>query len=151
MPSTPVALLCRILLSGATLTGCALLDQRSFDRHAGRAPVPPAPPPGAPAPRAPALFVVDADADAADWRPGLRDAVRAAIARKPNVLFTVQNTVPATASPATQAASMQALAATLGQQMAAAIVADGADPDQVQLAAAAEPGLHAPQVRVTVR
>ena len=132
--------------------GCTLISQRTFNRQAGRTPTPPAAAAAVrgPAPP-PALFVVHEGIPDADWRSGLRVSVQDALARKPNVLFTVQSVVPADASPAAQAAAMRATALDLASPVAQAIVADGAAASQVELAAAADRGVREPEVRITVR
>ena len=141
------------------LTGCKLVDQRSFDHTAGRAPVPklpPAPTQVAHAAPTPPLFVVPAGQPDQDWQPDLRQAVAEALARKPNVLFTVESVAPApppsssSSSPAAQAASMRAAATLDGLPVAQAIAADGAQPAQVEMTALADPAARAPEVRVYV-
>ena len=139
-------LLCCVLLAG-----CKLVDQRTFDRDAGRAPVPhaPPPPPAGPAP-IPPLFVVHSGQMPEDWQPGLREAVREALARKPNVLFTVQSVAPASPSPDAQAAALQAAVLQAGRPVADAVGADGARPAQIEMSAAADPAVRAAEVRIYV-
>lgn len=148
----PAAELLSALLGCVILGGCALVDQRSFDRRAGRAPVPHAPERVAhgPAP-VPPLFVVQVGAPEEEWRPGLRQAVAEALARKPNVLFTVQSVVPLASSPSGQAAAIRTAGLEQGVPVADAIVADGARPSQVEMQAASDPGLQRPEVRIAVR
>jgi len=135
------------------LASCKLVDQRTFDPAAGRMPVPRGkPPPVRRPPAVPPLLVVRDPAGSDDWRPGLERAVRAALARKPNVLFTVQTTVPTAATPAAEAAALSAAGGTQGSLVANAIIADGARPAQVELSAAADPALHGPpEVRIFVQ
>ncbi len=137
---------------GVLLGGCALVDQRSFNRSAGRTPVPRVPARGehGPAP-VPPLFVVQTGVPDREWQPGLRDAVGEALARKRNVLFTVQSVVPLASSPDRQAAALRAASTQQGIPVADAIVADGANPGQVEMQAASEPGLRQAEVRITVR
>ena len=131
------------------LAGCKLVDQRTFDHSAGRTPVPPPPAPVASGPPpVPPLFVVR---PSAAWRGPLREAVREALARKPNVLFTVDSVVPTDDLPARQAAAMRDTVTQLGRPVADAIAADGARPDQIELAASSDPKVHQPQVRIDVR
>jgi hypothetical protein len=143
-----------ILACCVLLAGCALVDQRSFDGRAGRAPTPPEQPQaaGGPAP-VPPLFVVRAGQLEQDWQPDLRRAVGAALARKPNVLFTVESVAPAAqgaSSPAAQAAALRAAVSLDGRPVAQAISADGADPAQIEMTAMADPAAHASEVRVYV-
>lgn len=133
------------------LTGCKLVDQRSFDHAAGRAPVPPVRTQAAPGPAPiPPLFVVRADQPEEAWQADLRQAVGAALARKPNVLFTVESIAPAVSSPAAQAASLRAAATLDGLPVAEAITSDGAQPAQVEMTALSDPAARAPEVRVYV-
>ena len=140
-----------VLFCCALLCGCKLIDQRTFDRNAGRAPVPHvhAPVGHGPAP-IPPLFVVHAGEPAGDWQPDLRAAVAEALARKPNALFTVESVVPPAPSPAAQAASLQASVTLRGRPVADAITRDGAEPSQVEMTATADPAVKAPEVRVYV-
>ena len=147
-PSTILRLAER-MLPLAVLAGCHLIDQRSFDRSAGRKPLPPAVPvAAAPAP-VPPLLVVRYDTPAPQYRAALATAVDAARRRKPDVLFSVIVLVPPTGTPAEQVEAAEA-ARSSGRDVAAAIVADGADIGQVELSARAEPGLAVREVRVYV-
>ena len=140
-----------ILLGGFLLAGCKLVDQRSFDRSAGRAPVPPVQKQVAHAVvPIPPLLVVHAGQADEDWQPDLRQAVAEALARKPNVLFTVESVAPAAASPAAQAALMRTATTLDGVPVAQAIATDGAQPAQVEMTAMSDPAAHAPEVRVYV-
>ena len=140
------------ILCCAMLAGCKLVDQRSFDHAAGRAPVPPfhAQATHAQAP-IPPLFVVHADVPEQDWRPDLERAVAEALARKASVLFTVESVAPAASSPAAQAAAMRAAISLDGRPVAEAIAADGAQPAQVEMTAISDPAARGPEVRVYVR
>ncbi|WP_428392472.1 hypothetical protein [Lichenicoccus sp.] len=147
--SAPPRFVLLSLLPCVLLAGCKLVDQRTFDHDAGRKPVPHAPAAVASGPPpVPPLFVVR---PAADWRGPLREAVREALARKPNVLFTVDSVVPTDVSPARQTAAMQTTVMQLGRPVADAIAADGARPDQIELAASSDRTVHQPQVRIDVR
>ena len=147
-PSTILRLAGR-MVPLVVLAGCHLVDQRSFDRDAGRRPLPPAlPVAAAPAP-VPPLLVVRYDTPAPQYRAALATAVDAARRRKPDVLFSVIVLVPPTGTPAEQVAAAEAARGS-GRDVAAAIVADGADIGQVELSARAEPGLAVREVRVYV-
>ncbi len=130
------------------LSGCHLIDQRDFDKNAGKAPVPPPVAAGPPAKSA-ALVTIDYDVPAPSYAQELANAVQAALARKPDVLFTVQTLVPVRGSAEAQADQARQGAAT-GRQVAEAIVADGADQGQVELAVRADPGRLVKQVQVLV-
>lgn len=122
--------------------GCTLIDQRTFDPHASDAPViPPAPPaaPGPP-PGPPALVVVAPGAT--DYRAALGDAVRAARARKAEVVFNVVEV---------QAADAVLPTGTAGAEVARAIVAAGVPAQRVRLVARPESAGRAGEVRVYVQ
>lgn len=130
------------------LSGCHLVDQRDFDANAGRPPkLPPAPVITLSGP-APLLTISYATPDPAYAVP-LADAVHRALAVKPGVLFTVQTIVPLQPTPDAQARSQAAAAAT-GREIAEAIIADGADQGQIELAVRADAGVRAKQVRIFV-
>ena len=149
MQAQPRLVLLSLLSCCVLLAGCKLVDQRTFDHDAGRKPVPHAPAAvAAGPPPVPPLFVVR---PATEWQGPLRAAVREALARKPNVLFTVDSVVPTDDVPARQAAAMQDTVLQLGRPVADAIAADGARPDQIELAASSDPRVHQPQVRIDVR
>jgi hypothetical protein len=131
------------------LTACHLVDQRDFNKHAGDRPSPPAGPAPRVAPPVPALVTIRYDVPDPPYREALATAVAQARARKPDVIFTVTTLVPASGSPAEQAAA-EGAAAVSGRDVAAAIVADGADPGQVEQAVRQEASLKVREVRVEV-
>jgi hypothetical protein len=134
-----------VLLS---LSGCHLLDQRDFNKNAGRKPQPP---PGrvvkmtGPVP----LVTISYTTPDPAYAPELAVAVKRALSLKTNVLFTVQALVPLAATPDAQAAALQAAAAS-GREIGEAIIADGADPGQIELAVRGDPGVHVQQIQVFV-
>jgi hypothetical protein len=139
------------LLALLLLAGCHMIlpDQRTFDPHAGMKPVPPkGPAPKFAAGPQPLITISYATPDPA-YADELATAVKHALAVKANVLFTVQTLVPLQTTPADQAAAMQA-ATTTSREIAEAIVADGADVGQIELALRADPGVKADEVRVFV-
>jgi len=129
-------------------TACHLIDQRSFDKTAGMKPVPPVPPPGKFVGPHPLITITYTTPDPY-YASELTVAVKRALAVKPNVLFTVQAYVPLAATVDAQASALQAAAAA-GREIGDAIIADGADPGQIELTAGADPSLHVQQVRVFV-
>ena len=141
-----------LLICCLLLPGCKLVDQRTFDRSAGRAPVPHVPPTriaSGPGP-VPPLFVVHSGLADEDWQPDLRRAVGDALARKRNALFTVEGVALVAASPAAQASALSDATASNGRLVAEAIIADGAQAAQVEMTAISDPAVHAPEVRVFV-
>ena len=149
-----IGLLASILPTLSLLGGCKLVDQRTFDKNAGRKPVAhvPAVARGAPPPGPPVGGVPTREAPE-DWQPRLDAAVREALARKPNVLFTVQSVArPAPGTDAAaQAAALRAVIDSQGRAVAQAITADGASALQVEMSAIADPAATAAEVRVFVR
>ncbi len=149
-PVVPVPLLLAPpLLALVLLPGCRLVDQRSFDAAAGRAPTPYAAPVVAAPPPAPPLLSIRYDTPAPDYAAALRVVVREALARKPDVLFEVVTLVPATGTPAQQVGAAQAANGS-GREVAQAIVGDGADVGQIEMAARADPAITAREVRIYV-
>ena len=142
----PIAHLAALLLP-PLLAGCHLIDQRDFNPQAG---MPPKAPPAAALPAGPgALLTMDYGAGEPDYAASLAQAVSRAMGVKPGVLFTVQTLVPPLPSPAAQETALRAAAAT-GREVAEAIVSDGADEGQIELAVRADPAVAAKQVRVFV-
>jgi hypothetical protein len=136
------------VLLACLLAGCHLVDQRDFDSRAGRPPVlPVAPGPIVFGPKP--LLRIAYDTPDPDYAPPLADAVRRAMTVKPGVLFTVQTLVPVAPSPDAQAEALRAAAAT-GREIADAIVTDGADPGQIELAVKADPGVKVKEVLIFV-
>jgi hypothetical protein len=90
--SSPSRRLGGVLLAGWLLTGCTLIDQRTF-----RAPPPPAKPVVAPPPAAPAgppPLVVIRPSPELDLATALRGPVASARARKQDVVFEIASVVP---------------------------------------------------------
>lgn len=138
-----------ILLPLFALTSCHLVDQRDFDQHAGDRPSLPAGPAPRVAPPVPALVTIRYDQPDPPYREALATAVAQARARKPDVIFTVTTLVPPSGDPAEQAAA-EGAAAVSGRDVAAAIVADGADPGQVEQAVRQDASVRVREVRVEV-
>jgi hypothetical protein len=130
------------------LTGCHLVDQRDFDRHAGTKPQPP--PGKAVAARGPEpLLHIVYDNPDPDYARPLAAAVQRAMAVKPDVLFTVQTLVPLAGTPDEQA-QVQIAAAAAGREIAEAMVADGADQGQIEMAVKGDAGVKTKEVRIFV-
>ncbi len=136
-----------LLLAG--LGACHLIDQRDFNPEAGKPPVvkkaaaPAAAGPGA------LLTISYANGDPA-YAHELAASVTRALTAKPNVLFSVQTLVPLEGNADAQAAALQAAAGT-GREVAEAIVTDGADQGQIELAVRADPEVKAKVVRIFVQ
>jgi hypothetical protein len=75
--------------------------------------------------------------------------VTRALTAKPNVLFTVQGLVPLAGDANAQAEALQAATATT-REIAEAIVTDGADQGQIELAVRVDGGVKAKEVRIFV-
>jgi hypothetical protein len=131
----------------ASLAACHLVDQRDFNPKAGTRPTPPVAP--APPPGPGALLTISFAAGDPAYAPALAQGVQRALGLKPDVLFTVQTLVPVAETPDAQAESLRAAAAT-GREIGEAIVTDGADQGQIELAVRADPSVHAKEVRIFV-
>ncbi len=130
------------------VAGCHLVDQRDFDRNAGRKPQPPAGKFVAVAGPAP-LLTITYTTDDPPYADELAVAVKRALALKPDVLFTIQALVPLAPSPELQAAALRVAAAS-GHDVSEAIIADGADKGQIELAVRGDPSVHVQKIQVFV-
>jgi hypothetical protein len=130
------------------LAGCHLVDQRDFNPNAGRKPQPPAGPAVKFTGPVPLLTIAYTTPDP-PYAAELAVAVKRALAMKPDVLFTIQALVPLAATPEAQAVALQAAAAS-GHEIGEAIIADGADQGQIELAVRADPSMHMQQIQVFV-
>lgn len=143
----------RLALSAVVilLAGCEPIDQRTFDKTAGLPPTPPSPPTGPSRPAPPPFLQIVVGTPEAEWKPAVTKATQIALARKPNVLFTVTAIVPRQESPSQQTQAMEQVAAGDERAVAEAMVAAAAPGYQIELQARAEgDGQHA-LIRVDVR
>jgi len=139
--SSAAALLLLLLLAG-----CKLIDQRTFNPHAGEPATAPAP---APAAAVLPLMTIDFSTPNPIYDTQLREVVQQALARKPDVVFDVTTVVPATGTPAQQVASAAGISAD-ARQVARTISGEGVDDDNVHLSARSEPDVKGRQIRVYV-
>jgi hypothetical protein len=138
-----------LLLLPFCLAACHLVDQRDFDAHAGDRPALPHGPAPKVAVPAPALVMIRYDVPDPPYREALATAVARALARKHDVIFTVTSIVPSAGDVSAQVAA-EGAAASSGRDVAAAIVADGADPGQVEQAVRQDSAAMVREVRVDV-
>lgn len=133
------------------LAGCKLVDQRTFDPHAGTPPSVPKPPVAAAQPdRAldgQALLLTIRLGHDAGYDETIRQATAAVLARKRDAQFTVLTAVP----PSDSEPQAVAEAAPEAARVTAIIERRGVSPSRVRLEARAEPNLAAPELRVYVR
>ncbi len=128
------------------LAGCKLIDQRTFNPHAGE----PARVPVAAGPAAvPPLLTIDYNTPNPDYAAAMREAVKQELSRKPDVTFDVTTVVPATGTLAQQVAAASELSAD-ARQVARTISSSGVDDNNVQLSARADPDVKNRQIRVYV-
>lgn len=127
---------CHAVLAAAlclpVLGGCALVSQKTFNRHAGDPPrLPQAPPPPVPGMDRPALVTIVVGTPESQWRPAVRAAVADALARKPNALFTIIVNVPdrADGTPG----DMSGVVAASGRPVLQAVMDAGAGGDQAEM------------------
>lgn len=136
------------VLLGMLASGCHLVDQRDFNPRAGEPPA--APKTAAAAPTGPgALVTIRYTVPEPAYASELAVAVRRALELKRNVLFTVEAHVPLAGDADAQAASLKE-AAPSAREIAEAIVADGADPSQTEIAVRTDPLVRVREVRVYV-
>jgi hypothetical protein len=131
-----------------SLPACHLIDQRDFDAQAGRKPVPVAAT-ARPEPLVPPLVTIRFTQPDPPYRDALTDAVRRALARKPDVLFTVSTTVPQGASP-DEDTDLGARAAESGREVAETIVGAGAPAANVEQLVSIDPNAKIREVVVRV-
>ncbi len=128
---------------------CHLVDQRDFDARAGRPPALPIAA-AAPAPSGPgALLRIGYETPDPVYAPALADAVHRAVTLKPGVLFTVQTLVPLAGGPDAQAAALSDAAKT-GREVAEAMVVDGAEQGQIEMAVRGDASVRYKEVRIFV-
>ena len=131
----------------SAIAGCHLVDQRDFNANAGRPPV--LPHVSAAIAPAPSLVTIRYATPDPQYREALAAAVRRALARKPDVLFTVTTSIPALSAP-DQQAEQAASASSSGREVAQAIIDAGAVAGQVEQAVRVQPGLSVREVQVNV-
>ena len=131
----------------ALVAGSHLVAPRDFDAKAGRPPIVPHAAPVVAS--SPALVTIRYSTPNPDYHEALVAAVRRALARKPDVLFTVTTSIPASAGPDSQA-EQAASASSSGREVAQAIVDAGAAPGQIEQAVRVQPGIGEREVQVAV-
>ncbi|HET6182784.1 MAG TPA: hypothetical protein VFA03_04240 [Acetobacteraceae bacterium] len=133
----------------ALLASCRLIDQTTFK------PAPEAKPP-APAPAGPALdtrtalMVIEPGTQLENYKGVLHDAVAAARARNPEVVFDVISVVPGRGSLSDQVKAADALRPQ-AVAVAQALIESGAPMDRVELGARPDPQVQRAEIRVYVR
>lgn len=138
------------LLAALALTGCKLVDQTTFyaPKQTPAAAAKPAPPPAAP--QTGALLTIDLTGGEPDYETQLAEAVREALAAKPDIIFQVVSMVP---QKGTEVPTWdQAEAVTVwGRRVADRIAEDGVQTGQIELGLKVTPGLDHGEIRVYVR
>jgi hypothetical protein len=143
----PYRLLC--LCMALSLPACHLVDQRDFNAQAG---VPPKHKvvQAKPVPTVPALVTIRYTEPNPPYQEALTNAVHAALARKPDVLFTVATIVPQAPNLA-KSADLGAQDAASGREVAQTIVNAGAAPSQVEQIVSIDPSAAYREVVVRVQ
>jgi hypothetical protein len=138
------------LLLALLLAGCKLVDQRTFDSHAGTPPVVAKPPVAAAQPDRAldglALLLTIRLGQDTGYDQIIQQATAAVLARKRDAQFTVLTAVP----PGTAEPQAVAGAAPEAGRVAGVIEQRGVAPSRVRLEARAEPNLTAPELRIYV-
>lgn len=133
------------------LSGCKLVDQKTFNAQAGKPPVPYIPPAPPGPPPVPPLVELVAGTPSAEWTAPVGQVVHKALARKPDILFVVKCLVPPGADPATDQQALVQLVQGDGQAVTQAIIKAGASPAQVEMAAMPDSTVTKSVVRVYVK
>jgi hypothetical protein len=126
------------------VSACRLVDQRTFESK-------PATPAAAALarpelPKLPVLTITFASADD-DWRPSVHEAVRAALAHKPDASFAVVTPVPTARSHEAQDAFTRQ-GREDATQVAREVQASGVNPDHVSIGLQGDPGSPRREVRI---
>jgi hypothetical protein len=132
-----------ILMLVPLMAGCTLIDQRTFDPRAGMGPETTGPGPTLP------LITIDFDQANPVYETQLREAVDAAVARKPTVSFDVITLVPAVGTPTQQADAAAGIRAN-ARDVARIIADQGTDVDRIHLLARSDAGVSGRQIQVFV-
>ena len=138
------------ILTALPLAGCKLVDQTYFFPEPVRPPAVAAPAAPGPSSFAATPLLTIRFAPGVEYRTALRTAVRAARARRADVIFDVYAAIPTTGSPEQQVASAQQQALH-AREIADALRAEGVPASQIMLGTRTEAGLDAPEIRVFVR
>ncbi|MBN8891315.1 MAG: hypothetical protein BGP12_22895 [Rhodospirillales bacterium 70-18] len=144
MRLTPI--LCAAALA---LSGCTLIDQRTFERTP-QAPAADAAARARARAAAPPLLTIPFDQPGLDWGPALSEAVDAAQGRNPAVQFDVTTPVPTAAPPEVRDRFIRQGAAD-ATAVANGLASLGVPPDRVHIGVRGDAGSPAREVRVYAR
>ncbi len=139
-----------LAIAAAAVAGCTLIDQRTFNPHAGEKPKLAVAAPKPLPPGAPPLVEIGFATPNPPYQEELANAVRQALARRPDAIFTVEVLVPVQGSPEAQADQARQGAAT-ARRIAQTIVEAGADQGQIELAVRADPARRVEKAEIRVR
>ncbi|QNT77917.1 hypothetical protein [Entomobacter blattae] len=125
------------LLGGGLLTGCDLIDQRTFNDQASRRPSPPPLPvvPQSSSTAVPPLVEFTSSTPQDQWQKPLEKGAQQALARKPNVLFVVILSVSAQLSGEEQQKHLEDMAKNQAHNVADVLVGAGVPSSQIELQA----------------
>ncbi|MCG4260070.1 hypothetical protein K6W36_05680 [Acetobacter senegalensis] len=142
-----------MLLAGVALclNGCKLVDQKTFNPHAGTPPKPYIPPPPPGPPPVPPLVELVGGTPSEEWAAPVDRMVHEALARKPNILFVVKCLVPASGKSELDQLTLVQLVQGDGQAVTKEIVKAGAAPEQVEITAMPDSTVTKPVIRVYVQ
>lgn len=144
----------RVVVAGCVLvgmTGCKLVDQKTFNPNAGVAPKPYIPPPPPGPPPVPPLIELAAGTPASQWEAPVDQITRLALSRKPDVLFVVRCLVPLQANADAEQSSLMNLVQGDGRAVLQEMINAGASEAQVEMSAMPDSSVTKPVVRVYVR
>ncbi|MDF7673493.1 hypothetical protein PT277_01795 [Acetobacteraceae bacterium ESL0709] len=137
------------MLTAAILQGCNPIDQRTFDPNANRPPV--VPPKVDHTPKAKPFIEIVEGTPPDVYRAPLQQAVKTALAHKPNILFTIEGLAPPQATPQEQFASLKVLLDSLVVPIATQITEAGAQPIQLDIRVGTDRSIKQSVVRINVR
>ncbi|OUI98761.1 hypothetical protein [Acetobacter cibinongensis] len=141
-----------VVLAGVVLGlgGCKLVDQKTFNPQAGKAPQPYIPPAPVVAPIPPLIELIGGT-PAHEWEGPVDQMTRKALARKPAILFVVKCLVPASGNSELDQLTLVQLVQGDGQAVAQAITHAGAPLQQVEITAMPDSTVTKPLIRVYVQ
>ncbi|MBR2125000.1 MAG: hypothetical protein IJ934_07595 [Acetobacter sp.] len=139
------------LIVAFLVSGCKIIDQRTFDPNAGRPPRIPESEPAPAPPAVPPLMVIQAGTPQEQWKEPVKNIVHEALARKRSVLFMVHCLVPQSNALNTEQSAMLNLVQGEGLAIMQSIIAAGVPEAQVEMSTMTKSTLKKPVIEVYVR
>lgn len=133
------------------ISGCKLIDQRTFDPNAGKPPHIPTQAPPATTTAVPPLIAIQAGTPQEQWQSPVEKIAHQALARKHSVLFMVHCLVPQGGTLTTEQATMFKIVQGTGLAVTQSLLAAGVPKTQIEISTMTDPNLKKPVIQVYVR